>query len=189
MTDLTLANGNVRLAATVDGPMDAVPILFLHGASVSRDTWDETKQQLVDRYCVWTLDFRGHGHSDRAPNYNLAGYVSDAETALAAIGRPAIVVGHSLGACVAGVLSQTNPNVRAVFLEDPPWFLGRAEEWGRSILSKLFSILLLRLTKWQQEPPPFATYVVNSIVPDNGREKLTIIRRERPIAISLRIVG
>jgi len=159
MTDLTLANGDVRLAASVDGPMDAVPVLFLHGASVSRDTWDETKQRLTNRYCVWTLDFRGHGHSDRAPNYNLAGYVSDAETALAAIGRPAIVVGHSLGACVAGVLSQTNPNIRAVFLEDPPWFLGRLEEWSNSIFSKLFSLLLLRLTKWQQEPPPFATYV------------------------------
>ena len=139
--------------------MDAVPILLLHGASASRDTWDETKQQLMDRYCVWTLDFRGHGHSDRAPNYNLAGYVSDAEIALAAIGRPAIVVGHSLGACVAGVLSQINPNVRAVFLEDPPWFLGRPEEWSRSIFSKLFSLLLLRLTKWRQEPPPFTTYV------------------------------
>src|SRR5258708_17589758 len=30
---------------------------------------------------------------------------------------------------------------------------------GRSVFSKLFSILLLRLTKWQQEPPPFTTYV------------------------------
>jgi hypothetical protein len=54
---------------------------------------------------------------------------------------------------VAGVLSQVNPNVRAVFLEDPPWFLGRPEEWGRSIFSKLFSILLVWLTKWRQEPP------------------------------------
>src|SRR6267154_6735053 len=96
MTHLTLANGNVRLAASVDGPMDAVPILLLHGASVSRDTWDETKQQLMDRYCVWTLDFRGHGHSDRAPNYNLAGYVSDAETALAAIGRSAFMTRGAL---------------------------------------------------------------------------------------------
>src|SRR5215813_7933223 len=158
MTDLTLANGNVRLAASVDGPMDAAPILLLHGASVSRDTWDETKQQLMDRHCVWTLDFRGHGHSDRAPNYNLAGYVSDAETALAAIGRPAIVVGHSLGACVAGVLSQINPNVRAVFLEDPPWFLGRAEDWEQSVFSKLFSLLSLRMPRWQQDRASLATY-------------------------------
>jgi pimeloyl-ACP methyl ester carboxylesterase len=175
MTDLTLANGNVRLAASVDGPIDAVPILLLHGASGSRDTWDETKQQLIDRYCVWTLDFRGHGHSDYASNYNLAGYVSDAEIALAAIGRPAIVVGHSLGACVAGVLSQVNPNVRAVFLEDPPWFLGRPEEWGRSIFSKLFSILLVRLTKWRQEPPPFTTYVEFL---SNGPDRLGGVARD-----------
>src|ERR1700761_936826 len=175
MTDLTLANGNVRLAASVDGPIDAVPILLLHGASASRDTWDETRRQLIDRYCVWTLDFRGHGHSDYAPNYNLAGYVSDAEIALATIGRPAIVVGHSLGACVAGVLSQINPNVRAVFLEDPPWFLGRPEDWGRSIFSKLFSILLVRLTKWRQEPPPFTTYVEFL---SNGPDRLGGVARD-----------
>src|SRR5258707_1844587 len=186
MSHLTLANGNVRLAASVDGPMDAVPILLLHGASVSRDTWDETKQQLMDRYCVWTLDFRGHGHSDRAPNYNLAGYVSDAETALAAIGRPAIVVGHSLGACVAGVLSQTNPNVRAVVLEDPPWFLGRPQEWGRAVFSTLSSILLLRLTKWQQElsarPPtrlPVSQFRRFAIITGEQRKGSAVARKTR----------
>jgi Alpha/beta hydrolase family len=171
MTDLTLANGNVRLAASADGPMDAVPILLLHGASASRDTWDETKQQLMDRYCVWTLNFRGHGHSDRAPNYNLAGYVSDAETALAAIGRPAIVVGHSLGGC-----AQPNQSERPCSVsQDPPWFLGRAEEWSRSVFSKLFSILLLRLTKWQQESRPFATYVEFL---SNGPDRLGGVARD-----------
>jgi prepilin-type processing-associated H-X9-DG protein len=159
MTHLTLLNGGMRLAASVDGPMDAPPILLLHGVTVSRDTWDEVKQRLMDRYCIWTLDFRGHGHSDRTANYDLAGYVSDAETALEAIGRPAVVVGHSLGACVAGVLGQANPNVRAVFLEDPPWFLGRPDEWERSVLPKLFLILSLRLTKWQREPTALATYL------------------------------
>jgi pimeloyl-ACP methyl ester carboxylesterase len=148
-----------------------------HWPSFSRSACElvGAKQQLTDRYCVWTLDFRGHGHSDYAPNYNLAGYISDAEIALAAIGRPAIVVGHSLGACVAGVLSQINPNVRAVFLEDPPWFLGRPEEWGRSIFSKLFSLLLLRLTKWRQEPPPFTTYVEFL---SNGPDRLGGVARD-----------
>ena len=115
MTDLSLWNGSIRLAASVHGPTNAIPILFLHGVTLSRDSWDEIKDRLISRCCVWALDFRGHGHSDRAPNYDLSGYVSDAETALAAIGRPAIVVGHSLGACVAGVLGQSNPNVRAIF--------------------------------------------------------------------------
>jgi pimeloyl-ACP methyl ester carboxylesterase len=139
--------------------MNAPPILFLHGATLSRDSWDEIKDRLMSRCCVWTLDFRGHGHSDRAPNYDLSGFVSDAETALVAIGCPAIVVGHSLGACVAGVLGQSHPNVRAIFLEDPPWFLGRSEDWEKSIFSKLFPLLSLRLPRWQQEPAPLATYL------------------------------
>jgi pimeloyl-ACP methyl ester carboxylesterase len=159
MTDLSLSNGSIRLAASVHGPMNALPILFLHGVTLSRDSWDEIKDRLISRCCVWALDFRGHGHSDRAPNYDLSGYVSDAETALAAIGRPAIVVGHSLGACVAGVLGQSNPNVRAIFLEDPPWFLGRTEDWEQSVFSKLFSFLSLRLPRWQQELAPLATYL------------------------------
>jgi pimeloyl-ACP methyl ester carboxylesterase len=159
MTHLTLSNGSIQLAASVHGPLDAPPIMFLHGATLSRDSWDEIKDRLMNRYCVWTLDFRGHGHSDRASNYDLAAYVSDAEVALSAIGRPAIVVGHSLGACVAGVLCQSNPNVRAVFLEDPPWFLGRPDNWDTSVLPKLFSILSLRLQKWQQEPTPLTAYL------------------------------
>jgi pimeloyl-ACP methyl ester carboxylesterase len=159
MTHLTLSNGSIRLAASVDGPLDAPPILFLHGVTISRDSWDEMKDRLMNRYCVWALDFRGHGHSGRATNYDLAGYVSDAETTLAAIGSPAIVVGHSLGACVAGVLSQSNPNVRAIFLEDPPWFLGRPDHWATSVFPKLFAILSLRLAKWQQEPTPLTSYL------------------------------
>ena len=126
MTDVTLANGNVRLAASIDGPMDAVPILLLHGASVSRDTWDETKQQLMDRYCVWTSIFVVTA-TLIARRITTSQVMSDAKAALAAIGRPAIVVGYSLWACVVRVLSQINPNVRAVFFEDPPWFLGRPD--------------------------------------------------------------
>ena len=169
MTDVCLSNGNIRLAASVHGPMNAPPILFLHGVTLSRDSWDEIKDRLMSRCCVWALDFRGHGHSDRAPNYDLSGYVSDAETALAAIGRPAMVVGHSLGACVAGVLGQSNPNVRAIFLEDPPWFLGRAKDWEQSVFSKLFSLLSLRLPRWQRDPAPLAVYLEFL---SNGRDLL-----------------
>lgn len=82
MTHVTLLNNETRLAASVHGRMDATPILLLHGITMSRDTWDEITPRLRDRYCVWTID--GHGHSARASNYNLAAYVSDAETALAA---------------------------------------------------------------------------------------------------------
>ncbi|MGO8976392.1 MAG: alpha/beta fold hydrolase [Steroidobacteraceae bacterium] len=172
MTDITIINESTKLAASVYGPPDAEPILFLHGVSLSRDTWDEMAQRLWSGYRVWTLDFRGHGHSDRASSYELADYVSDAETVLAVIGGPAIVVGHSLGGCVAGVLAQTpHPKVRAVFLEDPPWYLGEAGEWERSQFPKLFSIVSARQATWQQEAAPLAaylTFVSNSPSPMGG---------------------
>ncbi len=160
MTDLTLDNDGVRLAASVDGPTAGEPILFLHGLSLSRDTWQDIGSRLSDRYRIWTLDFRGHGHSDRATSYELAGYVSDAKAALAAIGRPAVIVGHSLGGCVAGVLAQSgDANVRAIFLEDPPWYLGQPGEWEKSAFPKLFSIVSARQAAWQQERAPLDTYL------------------------------
>jgi pimeloyl-ACP methyl ester carboxylesterase len=113
MTDIAIENGGIKLAASVYGADNPDPILFLHGISLSRDTWEEIASQMWSEFSVWTLDFRGHGNSDRASSYQLADYVSDAEETLAAIGRPAILVGHSLGGVVAGVLAQgPHPNVR-----------------------------------------------------------------------------
>ena len=172
LTDITLDNTGVGLAVSVDGPTDGEPILFLHGLSLSRDTWEEAAERFKERYQVWTLDFRGHGHSDRAPSYMLADYVSDAETVLAAIARPAVIVGHSLGGCVAGVLAQRgHANVRGVFLEDPPWYLGEPGEWEKSGFPKLFSIVSARQATWQRERAPLQAYLAflaNSPTPMGG---------------------
>lgn len=65
MTDITIENRAIRLAASVDGPANARAILFLHGLSLSRDTWEDTARRLTNQYRVWTLDFRGHGHCSR----------------------------------------------------------------------------------------------------------------------------
>ena len=71
MTDITIANGSTKLATSIYGSPNAPPILFLHGRSLSRDTWEEIAQRLSNRFRVWTVDFRGHGHSDRASSYEL----------------------------------------------------------------------------------------------------------------------
>jgi pimeloyl-ACP methyl ester carboxylesterase len=160
VTDITLDNKGVKLAVSVHGQTDSEPILFLHGMSLSRDTWEEIAERLKNRHRVWTLDFRGHGHSDRASSYELADYVSDAETVLAAIERPAVIVGHSLGGCVAGVLAHSgHANVRAAFLEDPPWYLGEPSEWEKSTFPKLFSIISSRQAAWQQERALLKAYL------------------------------
>jgi pimeloyl-ACP methyl ester carboxylesterase len=173
MTDITLVNKGNKLALSVYGAAYADPVLFLHGIATSRDTWEETALRLMSRYQVWTMDFRGHGHSARASSYELADYKSDAETALRAIGRPTVLVGHSLGACVAGTLAQGggDGNVRAVLLEDPPWYLGQSGVWGQSVYPKLFSIISDRQSELQQQQASLATYlefVSNSPSPMGG---------------------
>lgn len=160
MTDITIRSGQVNLAMSVYGPTDGVPLLFLHGLTMSRDTWYETIENLGDRYRAWALDLRGHGHSDRASDYRFADYVSDARAALTAIGAPTVLVGHSLGAMVAGALAQSPEGaVRAAFLEDPPWYLGDSAEFARTLFPKLFEILRTTQAKLQTENAPLESYL------------------------------
>jgi len=160
MTDISIRRDGLNLAASVHGSRDAQPILLLHGHSLSRDTWDEIARRLCDCHQVWTLDFHGHGHSDHAPSYQFADYVADAEAMLRVLAKPPVVVGHSLGACVAGVLAQSpHLNLRGAFLEDPPWFLGEETEWQRSVFPKLFPIVAAQQASLQQENAPLAAYV------------------------------
>jgi pimeloyl-ACP methyl ester carboxylesterase len=105
------------------GPDDdrRTPILFLHGAFAGAWIW-------LEHYLPWfaeagrpvyALSFRGHGGSaghDRLDGHGLADYVEDAEAALAAIGRPAIVAGHSLGGLVAQLLLERSTDLRGLAL-------------------------------------------------------------------------
>jgi pimeloyl-ACP methyl ester carboxylesterase len=104
------------------GPPDAPPVLVLHGITQSTTTWEWLVPHLAGRHRVVRLDFRGHGRSGRTPGaYNYRGYVADA-TAICeqVLGRPAFVIGHSLGGGTAAGLAQTRPDlVRGVVLEDP----------------------------------------------------------------------
>jgi pimeloyl-ACP methyl ester carboxylesterase len=160
MTDLSIDAAGTKLAASVYGPKDAAPILFLHGISLSRDTWAEMVKQLADRYQVWTLDFRGHGDSARSVSYELADYLQDAEAALRMISRPAILVGHSLGACVAGMLAQNaHPGVRAAYLEEPPWYLGEAHEWEKTFFPRKFAVVSAQQAQWHDRHAPLADYL------------------------------
>ena len=120
---MRIQNEEVGLNVVVDGPDDAPPILLLHGILGSARTWDWIVPRLEDRYRVLRLDFRGHGASDRTPGeYGSSGYVSDAIAVCEqAIGRPCIVMGHSLGGVTAAIVMQQRPElIRAAILEDPP---------------------------------------------------------------------
>ncbi len=148
MTDLTIRNGDLSLTASVYGPEGAPDVLFLHGIAGARDTWEEAARRYEDRYHVWTLDFRGHGHSDRAASYLVEDYASDAAAMLDFIRRPTIIVSHSLGAVAAASLAQApHDYLKALFLEDPPYYFGEAGAFEKSGNAKPFAAVQKSLTQ------------------------------------------
>ena len=99
-----------------DGPN----LLALHGTFSRGATFDRLAAALAGTCRVVTIDQRGHGLSDRAPDYSRAGYVADAAAVIEQLGlAPAIVLGHSLGGINAFQLAARRANlVRALVIED-----------------------------------------------------------------------
>lgn len=101
---------------TGEGARDA---LLIHGFNCDSGDWWEVAPALERRgYRVNAIDLRGHGRSARADDYSLQRYADDLLETITC--RPAVAIGHSLGACVLErVADQLRPE-RAIYL-DPPW--------------------------------------------------------------------
>jgi pimeloyl-ACP methyl ester carboxylesterase len=86
------------------GEPDATPVLLAHPTGFHGVVWEPVATRLVARgYRVWSLDFRGHGTSDRSPDgYSWDGFARDALAVtrhLGLDGDPSLVAaGHSKGA-------------------------------------------------------------------------------------------
>jgi pimeloyl-ACP methyl ester carboxylesterase len=114
----------VRLHVEVEGPADAVPVVFLHGLTGSGRTWEWLPPEITSGRRIVRVDLRGHGESGHSPEsaYGLADYGADVVAVLRELGgSPAVLVGHSLGGVVSWWIAQSHPElVVAAFLEDPP---------------------------------------------------------------------
>jgi lipase len=113
-------------------PAEAPVVVLLHGFSDSGPSWADAIERFSDRYRVVAVDARGHGESPRFTDDQMADSAEvmcdDAVQVLtdlkALTGRPSLLLGHSMGASVAGQATARAPElVAATVLEDPPWWL------------------------------------------------------------------
>ena len=98
-------------------------VVLVHGVTGWHRTWWRMGPALAAAgWRAVAVDFRGHGHSPRIEGAaTVADFAADLVAVIERIGRPAALVGHSLGAAVGAELCVARPDLvtRAV-LEDPP---------------------------------------------------------------------
>jgi pimeloyl-ACP methyl ester carboxylesterase len=99
-------------------------LVLAHGFSDDGLCWLQTAIDLEADYDVVMPDARGHGLSERLKPGETVDAAEDLAELIQALALPpAVVAGHSMGAATAFQLAARFPHlVRALILEDPPWF-------------------------------------------------------------------
>ncbi|MGB6058434.1 MAG: alpha/beta hydrolase, partial [Microthrixaceae bacterium] len=120
--ELAGRNG-LKLVADVEGDPAAPPVILLHGGGQTRHAWGTTLKVLGAHWHAYSVDLRGHGESDWAPDgdYSIDAFAKDVEVIARSMPSPPVLVGASLGgisSLAAIAESEGPPLARALVLVD-----------------------------------------------------------------------
>jgi esterase len=157
---MRFVHDGVGIEYTVDfASATGSPMLFLHGLSGASTTYDEVVELLrdLDRP-IYRLDLRGHGKSDRAPDtYRVPYYAADVIAFIdSVIGRPVVLLGHSLGGVITHHIAATRPDlVLGALTEDPPLYFCDQTLFENSMFAMVFPILETQMREAQARGATF----------------------------------
>ena len=101
-------HGDIKIAADVWGSNNQELVILLHGGGQTRHAWGDTGKKLAEAgYHSVALDLRGHGDSEwhADGDYSIRAYKDDLVSIIKEIGKPARLVGASLGGMASLVLA------------------------------------------------------------------------------------
>lgn len=97
---LRIKGAGVTLVADAWGDPAQAPVVFLHGGGQTRHAWGGAARSLAERgWYALSLDLRGHGESDWAPDgdYQISSFAADVCAVGDFLGQAPALVGASLG--------------------------------------------------------------------------------------------
>lgn len=112
MKQSVLLSTGVRMEYVERGPLDGVPVVFLHGVTDSWRSFEPVLERLPSAVHGFAVSQRGHGESSRPDgDYTYAGMSRDLKVFLDVMGLPrAVIVGHSMGSMVAQRFAVDHPD-------------------------------------------------------------------------------
>ena len=87
------------------------PVVIAHGLYGSGRNWGVIARRLADSRQVIAVDMRNHGDSAWTETHSYPEMAEDLAEVMGALGRPADLVGHSMGGKAAMMLALTHPGV------------------------------------------------------------------------------
>ena len=91
--------GRLSIAGEQWGHRTAAPVILLHGGGQTRHAWGTTLRVLGSRWHGFSMDLRGHGDSEWAPDgdYTLEAFARDIHAVATSLPTPPVLIGASLG--------------------------------------------------------------------------------------------
>jgi 3-oxoadipate enol-lactonase len=138
-------------------PAGAPRIVLVHSLALDRSLWSRVVERLVGQVETVAYDCRGHGRSDRPKGpYSTAQFADDLADLLDHLGwRDAVVVGCSMGGCVAQEFAARHRDRTrgAVFVDTTAWYgptaaADWAERAGKARREGLGALIPFQLTRW-----------------------------------------
>ena len=134
--------GSVSIASETRGPATHTtwpPIVATTGWANDRSVWTPMVDDLCSDHLITTWDLRGHGASGAPPPgcYTRAHALGDLAAVLDRAGRPAVLMGHSLGGFLSLAHAVDHPEEVAglVLVATGPGFrkVDAREQWNESV--------------------------------------------------------
>lgn len=129
--DIPVRGGSIAALSWNSAGTDAPLLHFAHATGLNAATYRRLLEPLANRYRIIASDFRGHGRTtlDAKPDA-LRGwerFEEDLEMLIEALGEPALLAGHSVGATVSVMLAARRPDLALGVAMAEPSFIPFAE--------------------------------------------------------------